>query len=102
MLTLPALAMSFVPVPTAHAAEAKEQKVEEKVPLDQVPLVVKQAAEQAVKGFVSAKAVKQTIGAVVVYELSGKAGKQLYVVKATPEGKVLKVEEEEPDEPAKK
>jgi hypothetical protein len=84
---------------TFGADEKKSKEVEEKIALDQLPAAVKKAAEGAVKGLVIAKAEKVTVDGSMFYEVEGKAadGKE-YEVKVSPDGKVMKVEQEDGDD----
>jgi len=71
---------------------------EDKVPLAQVPQVVKDAAAKAVPGIVLEEAERETEGGQVVFNLEGEAGGKDYELEITAEGKVLEVEVEDEDE----
>lgn len=87
------LVLALAAVGSALCAE-KEEDQDEKVALDQVPAVVKDAAVKAVAGLTLTKADKEVKGGVVVYDLEGTAGGKEYDVEVSADGKVLKVEEE--------
>lgn len=70
----------------------------EKVPLAQVPQVVKDAAAKAVPGIVLEEAGRETEGVQVIYELEGEAGGQEYELEITADGEVLEVEVEDEDD----
>ena len=91
------LVAAFAAAPAVFADDKKKNdEVEEKIALDQLPAAVKKAAEEAVKGLVITEVEKVTKKDSQFYEVEGKAadGKE-YEVKISPEGKVLKVEQED-------
>ena len=71
---------------------------EEEIPLSQVPLKVRQAAEGAVEGIVLTEAEVEVEDGQKVYELEGVAGGKEYEIEVTADGKVLEVEEDDDDE----
>ena len=77
------------------AEEGEEQ--DEKVPLDQVPAAVKDAAVKAVNGLVLTEAEKEEKNGVVVYELEGTANGKEYEVKVDANGEVLSAEVDDED-----
>jgi len=88
-------ALTQAPAPAPAPAPTKK---EEKVPLDQLPKAVKEAAEKAVKGIVLTEAEKETKGDKVTYEVEGKANGKEWEIAITPEGKVLEIEEDKDDD----
>ena len=97
MLCLGLAALLFAPLARAESDEEDEGQ-EEEIALDKVPGAVMKAAKDAVKGIVFSKAEKETKDGKTHYELEGKAGEKSYEIEVSPEGKVLKVEEEAKEE----
>lgn len=91
------LILVFAAAGMAFSAEEAEGS-EEKVPLDQVPAAVKDAATKAVAGLTLTEAEVEVEDGVTVYELDGTADGKEYEVKVTADGKVLKAEQEDEDE----
>jgi hypothetical protein len=87
------LVLALMAAGSAVCAE-KEKKQDEKIPLADVPAVVKDAAVKAVDGLTLTKAEKEVKNGAVVYELEGTASGKEYEVKVSADGKVLKAEEE--------
>jgi len=71
---------------------------EKNVPLDEVPQVVLDAAQEAAEGFVLIRADRETKDSVVVYKLKGEVGDQEYEMKIDEDGNLLKLEVEDEDE----
>ena len=74
------------------------EESEEEIPLSQVPLKVRQAAEGAVEGIVLSEAEVEVEDGQKVYELEGVAKGKEYEIEVTAEGKVLEDEEEDDDD----
>jgi len=72
----------------------KQEQQDERIALDKVPEVVKNAALKAVPGLTLTAAEKETKGSAVTYELKGTANGKTYEVTVSAEGKVLKTKEE--------
>ena len=89
-------AVSFPAISEARpaAVPARADDDGKAVPLDQVPAAVKQAAVDAVPGFVLERASSETKEGLVVYELEGPADGKKVEVEVTAEGKVLEIERE--------
>ena len=79
-------------------AEKHEHKHKEKhdMALTDVPAAVRDAVTKAVPGITLTEAEVETKGAETVYELEGKMAEKEYEFKVSPEGKILKTEEETP------
>ena len=65
---------------------------------DQVPLAVKLAAEEALKGFKIMKVEKEVRNQQVVYDLEGVVGEKRYDLQVSPAGKVLELKEADGEE----
>ena len=83
----PAVVDARSAAPLARASDDKEA-----VPLDEVPALVKQAAVDAVPGFLLERAFRETEDGLVMYDLEGTADAKRVEVEVTAEGKVLEIE----------
>ena len=86
------------PVVAMAAVDADRDDGEEKIPLDQVPANVKNAAQAALPGLVLEEAERETEDGTVLYSLQGLVDGQEYEVEVTAAGKVLEIEKEDDDE----
>ncbi len=80
------------------AVDADSDDGEEKIPLDQVPADVKNAAQAALPGLVLEEAERETEDGTVVYSLEGTADGEEYEVEVSAAGKVLEVERDDDDD----
>lgn len=86
------------PVVAMAAVDADRDDGEEKIPLDQVPANVKNAAQAALPGLVLEEAERETEDGTVVYSLQGTADGEEYEVEVSAAEKVLEIEKEDDDE----
>ncbi len=80
------------------AVDADSDDGEEKIPLDQVPADVKNAAQAALPGLVLEEAERETEDGTVVYSLEGRADGEEYEFEVSAAGKVLEVERDDDDD----
>lgn len=88
---------AFTAGPKSSDSKASAED-EEKIPLEQVPQVVKDAAQKAVPGIVIAEVEKEVENGAVVFEVEGTAGGKEYELKISAAGQVLKTEVEDDDD----
>ncbi|HYG74593.1 MAG TPA: sigma-70 family RNA polymerase sigma factor [Planctomycetota bacterium] len=93
--------------PNAAARAAKEKRAGQKnedLPLDQVPVEVREAGERALNGFRLVKAERKTTATGVLFELEGYAGGKFYEIFVDANGNVRSVnlEDDEAEKAEKK
>jgi hypothetical protein len=80
---------------SAWLAPASARCIEQDVPLNEVSLIVLNAAAGALNGFSADEATQIGVGAEAVFELEGHAGGSQYEILIAPDGSVLEVEKDD-------